>query len=166
MSPLGLLSGPPSRGSLTLTPVIVRATALSLLRNYPGRLATEQLLAGLDDAESLIRYSAIRGLQNAEQAVLQVHIAPKLYDPVKAVRIEAAAALARLPERMIREDDRAALADSIRQLDDLFLLVVAGEFNAGKSAFINALLGQNIQIEGVTPTTSQIYTVWNPAFRP
>ncbi len=53
--------------------------------------------------------------------------------------------------------DRAALADSIRQLDDLFLLVVAGEFNAGKSAFINALLGQTLQQEGVTPTTSQIY---------
>jgi tRNA U34 5-carboxymethylaminomethyl modifying GTPase MnmE/TrmE len=38
-------------------------------------------------------------------------------------------------------EDRSALADSIRQLDELFLLVVAGEFNSGKSAFINALLG-------------------------
>ena len=36
---------------------------------------------------------------------------------------------------------RQALAESIRQLDELFLLVVAGEFNAGKSSFINALLG-------------------------
>ncbi len=54
-------------------------------------------------------------------------------------------------------EGRAALADSIRQLDDLFLLVVAGEFNAGKSAFINAFLGQSLQIEGVTPTTAQIY---------
>ena len=54
-------------------------------------------------------------------------------------------------------EGRAALADSIRQLDELFLLVVAGEFNAGKSAFINAFLGQSLQIEGVTPTTAQIY---------
>jgi small GTP-binding protein len=53
--------------------------------------------------------------------------------------------------------DRAALADSIRQLDELFLLVIAGEFNAGKSAFINALLGQPLLQEGVTPTTSQIH---------
>ncbi len=53
--------------------------------------------------------------------------------------------------------DRAALAESIRQLDELFLLVVAGEFNAGKSAFINALVGQPLLQEGVTPTTSQIY---------
>jgi small GTP-binding protein len=53
--------------------------------------------------------------------------------------------------------DREALAQSIRQLDDLFLLVIAGEFNAGKSAFINALLGRRLLQEGVTPTTSQIH---------
>ncbi len=54
-------------------------------------------------------------------------------------------------------EDRAALAESIRQLDELFLLVLAGEFNSGKSSFINALLGQPLLEEGVTPTTSQIY---------
>jgi len=45
---------------------------------------------------------------------------------------------------------------SISQLDDLFLLVMVGEFNAGKSAVINALLGEKLLKEGVTPTTSQI----------
>jgi small GTP-binding protein len=53
--------------------------------------------------------------------------------------------------------DRKALADSIGQLDELFLLVVAGEFNSGKSAFINALLGEKLQEVGVTPTTDQVY---------
>ena len=52
--------------------------------------------------------------------------------------------------------DLDTLGQSIRQLDDLFLLVIVGEFNAGKSAFINALLGQRLLKEGVTPTTSQI----------
>jgi small GTP-binding protein len=56
-------------------------------------------------------------------------------------------------------DARTALSDSIRQLDELFLLVVAGEFNSGKSAFINALLGAELLAEGVTPTTTQIYLV-------
>lgn len=56
-------------------------------------------------------------------------------------------------------EDRSALSESIRQLDDLFLLVIAGEFNSGKSAFINALLGQPLLQEGVTPTTSQIFLV-------
>ena len=48
------------------------------------------------------------------------------------------------------------LGQSIAQLDDLFLLVLVGEFNAGKSAVINALLGEKLLKEGVTPTTSQI----------
>ena len=33
-------------------------------------------------------------------------------------------------------EDEQTLAQSIRQLDELFLLVIVGEFNAGKSAFL------------------------------
>jgi small GTP-binding protein len=54
------------------------------------------------------------------------------------------------------EADLAALVTSIRQLDELFLMVVVGEFNAGKSAFVNALLGTRVFEEGVTPTTARI----------
>jgi small GTP-binding protein len=53
-------------------------------------------------------------------------------------------------------EDRDVLCQSIEQLDDLFLLVVVGEFNAGKSAFVNALLGRPALTEGVTPTTTRI----------
>jgi small GTP-binding protein len=56
----------------------------------------------------------------------------------------------------IENSDSQALAESISQLDELFLLVVVGEFNSGKSAFINALLGDRFLLEGVTPTTTQI----------
>jgi small GTP-binding protein len=55
--------------------------------------------------------------------------------------------------------DQEALAASIRQLDELFLLVVVGEFNAGKSAFINALVGRRVLQEGVTPTTARIHLI-------
>ncbi len=68
--------------------------------------------------------------------------------------------LARLGTALARFDAPAehqqALARSIEQLDELFLLVVVGEFNSGKSAFINALLGTRVAEEGVTPTTAQI----------
>jgi small GTP-binding protein len=47
----------------------------------------------------------------------------------------------------------------LNQLDELFLLVVVGEFNAGKSALINALLGDEVLAEGVTPTTSKIHHI-------
>jgi small GTP-binding protein len=56
-------------------------------------------------------------------------------------------------------EDLQALTDSVGQLDELFLLVVVGEFNAGKSALINALLGQAVLAEGVTPTTSKIHHI-------
>lgn len=64
--------------------------------------------------------------------------------------------LARLPAT---DPDLSVLVGSIRQLDDLFLLVVVGEFNAGKSAFVNALLGHRVFEEGVTPTTAGIQLV-------
>ncbi len=56
----------------------------------------------------------------------------------------------------VTPDDRKTIQKSIQQLDELFLLVIVGEFNSGKSAFINALLGERFLPEGVTPTTSQI----------
>ena len=55
--------------------------------------------------------------------------------------------------------DREALAAARRQLDELFLLVVVGEYNSGKSAFLNALLGGRFLAEGATPTTDQIHVV-------
>jgi small GTP-binding protein len=61
-----------------------------------------------------------------------------------------------LVEYGVQDKDQQALMESIHQLDDFFLLVVVGEFNAGKSAFINALLGDRILQEGVTPTTTKV----------
>ncbi|HBY94329.1 MAG TPA: dynamin [Chloroflexi bacterium] len=53
--------------------------------------------------------------------------------------------------------DIEILQQALEQLDELFLLVVVGEFNSGKSALINALLGERYLAEGVTPTTAQIH---------
>lgn len=52
--------------------------------------------------------------------------------------------------------DLRTVRDILASLDELFLIVVAGEFNAGKSSFLNALLGDQILAEGVTPTTDAI----------
>ncbi|HPK26785.1 MAG TPA: dynamin family protein [Anaerolineaceae bacterium] len=57
-----------------------------------------------------------------------------------------------------------ALGEAILQLDELFLIVVVGEYNAGKSALINALLGDHVLEEGVTPTTARVTLVrWGEA---
>jgi len=72
-------------------------------------------------------------------------------------------------ERVLLSDLREALLRSgasetelrdarnaVRGLEESFLLVVVGEFNSGKSSLLNALLGQEVLLEGVTPTTDKI----------
>jgi small GTP-binding protein len=49
-----------------------------------------------------------------------------------------------------------AIATALEDLEGLFLLVVVGEFNAGKSTLINAMLGAQVMREGVTPTTDRV----------
>lgn len=48
------------------------------------------------------------------------------------------------------------LRDSAAALEEPFLLVIAGEFNSGKSSAVNALLGGRFLTEGVLPTTNEI----------
>jgi len=49
-------------------------------------------------------------------------------------------------------------SDLVQKLQaDRFHLVVVGEFNRGKTTFVNALLGENILPVGVTPTTACIH---------
>ena len=59
----------------------------------------------------------------------------------------------------VPRDGLATLEKATLQLDELFLIVVVGEFNSGKSALVNALLGENVLAEGATPTTSQVTLV-------
>ena len=56
----------------------------------------------------------------------------------------------------VQPTDLQRFREATEQLAGLFLLVIAGEFNSGKSSFINALLGERVLPEGVTPTTDRI----------
>lgn len=53
-------------------------------------------------------------------------------------------------------DELPLLRDAITNLDDVFLVVVVGEFNSGKSTVINALLGERFLADGILPTTNEI----------
>ncbi|HMI55675.1 MAG TPA: dynamin family protein, partial [Gemmatimonadaceae bacterium] len=52
--------------------------------------------------------------------------------------------------------DIERLASLVNEMDELFLLVVVGEYNTGKSTFINALLGDEVFAMGDLPTTRTI----------
>lgn len=68
------------------------------------------------------------------------------------------ATLAAIPEG--DSDDTRRLEEVVRDLREMFyLVVVIGEFNAGKSSFVNALLTDKLLPTGITPTTELIEVV-------
>jgi len=83
-----------------------------------------------------------------------------LNDTTRALLRDERTVLGRIRELLVSNGATAQPIEQLRQaeldLDEPFLLVVVGEFNAGKSAFINALIGGSVLREGVTPTTAVI----------
>ncbi len=87
---------------------------------------------------------------------MQINYSKKQKETTQRVRdvlteLLACASSANLPSEQID-----MLKETLQALEDSFLVVVVGEFNAGKSSFINALLNTDKLEEGVTPTTAQI----------
>ena len=56
-------------------------------------------------------------------------------------------------------DEVRRVEELIRHLDEMFLLVVVGEVKAGKSAFINALLREDVCPEGPLPLTDRVHVL-------
>jgi len=122
-----------------MMPAIVRATALSQLRLYPSEASLASLKNALQEGDALIRYTAIRTIEHPDQKTLQTLIAPKLYDKVKAVRMEAAFRLAALPRESIRKDDREALEKGIEEYRQAMLYnadFAPQRYNLGNLAFM------------------------------
>lgn len=98
-----------------LYPAIVRATALAELAPYGESVGAEAFLAALADEESLLRQVAVRHLPLTDSTRRQKLLIPMLYDPVRAVRIEAAAALAAIPEAKLSADVRLKFEDALAE---------------------------------------------------
>ncbi|PAN19738.1 hypothetical protein PAHAL_3G294900 [Panicum hallii] len=89
----------------------------------------------------------VAGFTKLDEKVLQ------LIEREKPILSEAVAVI-RKAAPMMEEVD--LLVDAASRLSEPFLLVIVGEFNSGKSTFINALLGRQYLQEGVVPTTNEI----------
>ena len=51
------------------------------------------------------------------------------------------------------------LRSNVSIFPQLFLVVIVGEFNSGKSAVVNAMLGNSVVPEGILPTTNEITVI-------
>jgi len=104
-----------------LYPVIVRATALSLLGSYPAAATAGVYQQALMDDEALIRRTAADHI-NLPDSKTQIELLGSiLYDPVKAVRTEAARRLtetaAPQPDAGQQKVYRSALAEYIESME-------------------------------------------------
>jgi predicted CXXCH cytochrome family protein len=96
-------------------PAIVRATALDLLRDY-GTAGVPAMVAATRDEDPLVRAVAIGGLDNLPPMERIGPAAPLLRDPIRAVRIGAARALASVPAELFRASDRQAFDQALAEL--------------------------------------------------
>jgi len=113
-----------------LYPVIVRATALSLLKAFPGEKTTRAYELSLMDDEALIRRTAVEGL-NASRMKRQAElISPLLYDPVKAVRIEAASKLVGAPSKHLDSNEHEVFRGDLNEF--VGAMEYSGDFAFGR----------------------------------
>ena len=88
---------------------------------------------------------------------------PGIFDTVVDANVQALLRreqrlLVELRETLEREqvEERRRVDELLQTLEDLFTIVVVGEFNAGKSSLINALFGAKLRVEGPIPVDDVI----------
>ena len=145
----------------TLQPAIARATALGLLPRDAAEL-DGALEVGARDRDPLVRVAAARVAERLPAQPRLARLAPLLEDPRRAVRIEAARALAPLPRAML--GDRAA-----RALD-----AALAEYAAAQSLALDlpeghlnmALLHEALGDDSLAAAAYRAALARDPAFRP
>jgi tetratricopeptide (TPR) repeat protein len=124
-----------------LYPVIVQATALSLLNAYPGEETTRIFELALMDDEALIRRTAVSNLNTTDTNHLVKLISPLLYDPVKAVRTEAASRLAGEPSKLLNVKQKKVFQSALEEF--VASMEYSGDFAFGRYNLGNLYVALN-----------------------
>jgi predicted CXXCH cytochrome family protein len=107
-------------------PAIARASAVRRLGPTRSAGALEVILASLKDGDWLVRQAAAAALESSDPALRRQVLVPLLDDPVRAVRMEAARALAGVPRDRLTPAQQAALDRGLGEY------VAAEQFNADR----------------------------------
>jgi tetratricopeptide (TPR) repeat protein len=117
----GASGAPGARGALlTLIddkeqPAIVRASAIARFARWMTPSTVPAVTRALNDPDAVVRLAAVEALGDAEAALRERYLPRMLADPVRAVRIEAARALAGPSEKALPSSDRAAFDQAIAE---------------------------------------------------
>jgi tetratricopeptide (TPR) repeat protein len=117
-----------------LFPVIVRATALSLLPAYPGSESQQALQAALADEEALIRHTAVMAIDPPTPQALAGLLSPLLFDPVRTVRLEVARRLTGMVD-YIHPDHKEQYQRMLAEFEDSMLY--SADFAASRHNLAN-----------------------------
>ncbi|MEN8200758.1 MAG: tetratricopeptide repeat protein, partial [Thermodesulfobacteriota bacterium] len=120
-----------------LAPLLVRATALSLLGTYQEDEVSALFRANLVSEESLLRRTALLYLPALAPEKRQELVGPLLDDSIKGVRIEAARALTRIPPEHLDARWQESFAKAMREFEETALYsadFAASRLNLGSLA--------------------------------
>ena len=130
-----------------LYPVIVRATAISLLIAYPGEDTFQSMKLALMDDEALIRRTAVERIAPPNQKEKIELIVPLLYDSVKAVRIEAARQLAEEPSISLDPDQEKVFQAVLKEY--VASMEYSADFSFGRYNLGNLYVAMNRPEEAI-----------------
>ena len=94
---------------------IVRATAMSLLRDYAYPRIEQLLDQVYQDPDSLIRNAVAEYLETVDPSMRVKHAGALLNDPVRAVRMSAARALMETPANLLSREQQKAVQQGINE---------------------------------------------------
>lgn len=130
-----------------LYPAIVRATALTLLTSYPAQETQRSFAAALVDDDPLVRYTAAEAvITDGPENLVQV-LVPLLFDPVRAVRLQAAVRLADAPPRLLKPYQKEALEAALKEYEKAMEYSLDFSFAGHNLGNLHARLGDNKKAE-------------------
>jgi predicted CXXCH cytochrome family protein len=146
-----------------LYPSMVRATALDYLSAYPGEESTEAFNLALQDEDPLIRYTALSSATAATPERYVELVSPLLFDPVRAVRIEAAVRLADAPAQMLQPYQQAQRATALEEYERTMSYSLDFSFAGHNLGNLYSRLGDAARAERYYRTAVEIDDLFYPA---
>lgn len=145
-----------------LTATLVRATALSLLGGYEGPDVTAAFRRALLDEEPLMRRTAVAEAPIADEAERVARLAPLLSDPFRAVRLEAASALAGTPPALLPAYQRDALASALADYEKAMAYSLDFSFAGHNLGLLHEKRGDPARAEEAYRRAIAVDDLWPP----
>lgn len=130
-----------------LYPAIVRATGLALLGAYPDEKSTAAFERALTDEHPLVRYTAVGSVAAADPQKLVELVAPLLFDPLRAVRLEAATRLAAIRDQLAKPYQQNALREALAEYQEAMEYSLDFAFAGHNLGNLHTRLGEPARVE-------------------